>query len=63
MITQGHKYNYNGWEVLAMQSGEGLVKVAPIDQSQPYPLGHVQFAQSEHLVAMPMNYFHGEVPA
>lgn len=62
MIQQGHKYAYRGWEVLALQSGDGLVKVAPIDHSQPYPLGHPEFANAGDLVPQPMAYFHGELP-
>ena len=62
-IVQGHKYDHYGREVLALESGTGAVQVAPIDYLQPYPLGKAQTARAEHLIALPMRYFHGEVPA
>lgn len=61
-IQQGHKYIHNGREVLALESGKGLVKVADLDHSQPYPLGHARHVQAGDLTAQPMAYFHGKLP-
>lgn len=60
---QGHRYQHHGWEVLALETGAGLVKVAPLDDSQPYPLGLATYAQATELVPLPMRYFGGELPA
>lgn len=63
MIKQGHKYAYRGWDVLALESGAEFVRVAPIDHSQPYPLGHAEFVNAADLIPQPMAYFHGELPS
>lgn len=62
-VSQGHKFDWFGREVLALESGENTVKVAVIDHTQPYPLGKAQVAEVGHLVPLPMRYFHGVVPA
>lgn len=59
---QGHRYQHKGWDVMALETGDGLVKVAPLDDDQPYPLGRAFFAQAGELSPLPMRYFHGELP-
>lgn len=58
--VQGHLYSWRGCDVLAMESG-AFPKVSYIDPewewcSAPF---HVH---SDELEALPMKYFHGEVP-
>eukprot|EP01034_Spumella_vulgaris_P024990 gene24990-31392_t len=61
--TQGHRYRWRGRDVLALQSGTKRVRVAPIVGGEGYPLGQPQTAPVRALRALPMAYFHGQVPA
>jgi len=62
-IKQGHKYLFQGVEVIALSSGSQVIRVAELDHSQPYPLGPAKLASAHYLEPLPMAYFHGEVPA
>lgn len=58
---QGHRYLLGNQSVIAMQSGE-VVRVRPLDHSEPYPLGPAKEVHAAWLVPEPMKYFKGEVP-
>ena len=61
---QGHKYAHGTTQVLALQSAEvGMVRVADVDETQPYPLGRAYCVQIADLKRLPMRYYHGQVPA
>ena len=62
MIKQGHKYNYKGQDVIAMENGAGWVSVAPIHPAQPYQLGAPFLADTKRMQPVAMAYFHGQVP-
>lgn len=61
-ITQGHRYTENGCAVLALESGEGAVRVAEIDHESPYPLKEPKWSHARLLKPAAMRYFHGETP-
>jgi hypothetical protein len=63
LIQQGHKFEYFGREVLALESGDRTVMIAVIDHTRPYPLGKPQMAEAARLVPLPMRYFHGALPS
>ena len=64
MIQQGHKYRLGFYrDVLALESGEGVVKVAELDNTQPWGLGRPEHVPAQFLSPLPMRYFHGQVPA
>jgi len=58
---QGHRYRWYGWDVLALQSGEGMVRVADLVPDWPW-LGEVRRVPAAELIPQPMRYFHGEIP-
>ena len=66
-IKQGHRYQYQGGPVLALEtelvSGQ-LVRVASIQEygTRPSSLGYVALVAPQDLQALPMRYFHNEVP-
>ena len=60
---QGHKYQLGDKQVLAMESGEGCVFVREIDHKEAYPLMKPEYVPVSWLVALPMKYFGGKVPA
>lgn len=66
MIQQGHKYDWHGQEVLAMESAPNirgqLVKVCQIDRRQMYPLNASISVMVDRLKPLPMVYFHGQTP-
>ena len=59
---QGHRYRHEDDEVLALESGDDLVRVALINHMEPYPLGAARYVAAADLVPMPMRYFHGATP-
>ena len=61
-IHQGHKYSYWGREVLALESGDGSLRIATIDHSQPYPLGAATMVYAADLIPLPMVYYANQVP-
>lgn len=61
-VTQGHRYAMGGYDVLALESGAGAVRVSVIDHDLPYPLHAAQWVHASQLKALPLRYFHGEVP-
>jgi hypothetical protein len=64
VIKQGHKYDYAGRTVLAMESkAEGVVRVRPIEPTECYPLGREWNVIAFDLKPLPMRYFHDQVPA
>lgn len=58
---QGHRYQWYGYDVLALESGEGIVRVADLVPDQLW-LGKVHNVPAAELHPQPMVYFHGEVP-
>lgn len=61
---QGHKYKLSpNREVLALESGDGIVKVAEIDNTQPWGLGRPEHVPAQFLSALPMRYYFGQTPA
>lgn len=62
MIRQGHRYNYEGHSVIAMESAcRGLVPVRRIHPADPLAwMGPRIDLPSEKLVPEPMKYFRGE---
>lgn len=61
-VRQGHRYTHNNRSVLAMETGEGLVKVSEIDMSRVYPYCPTEVVDSAELVPEPMRYIHGTMP-
>ena len=55
---QGHAYDYGGREVIALESG-AAVRVAEIEDGW---LGRPYNVCASWLTALPMRYFHGQVP-
>lgn len=62
LISQGHRYDYAGRQVLALGSGHVAV-VAEIHPEKPWPLGQEHTVKASWLTPQPMVYFGGEVPA
>ncbi|MCY1167108.1 hypothetical protein D9M73_70650 [compost metagenome] len=63
LAQQGHRYALDGREVLCVHiMGLGYVGVAPIDRTQPYPLGKSFLTHDTRLTPLPMRYFHDQVP-
>ena len=63
-VRQGHAYEHKAAKVLALQSADrGMVQVAKVDESQPYPLGRAHYVPIADLTRLPMRYYHGQVPA
>jgi len=67
VIKQGHKYEYAGREVIAIENiSDGIVRVKPIE-ADPFGawtgLGRDWLVLADDLKALPMKYFHGQVPA
>jgi hypothetical protein len=58
---QGHKYQFGGMTVIAMQSGS-VVEVRELDHTQAYPVGKAVSVEATWLRPLPMSYFHGETP-
>jgi hypothetical protein len=58
---QGHRYRWYGRDVLALQSGNTLVRVAELVPGEPW-LGEVRRVPAVELHPQPMRYFHDEVP-
>ncbi len=62
MANQGHRYRMgSSKDVLALESGEGVVRVAEIDTSQPWGLGRPEHVPAQFLSPLPMVYFNGEI--
>ena len=63
MIKQGHKYQYNDMQVLALENTANKdTLVSELEYSMPYFLGKSFMADSSKLKALPMKYYHGEIP-
>lgn len=63
LAQQGHRYKLDSQEVLCVHiMGLGYVGVAPLDHSQPYPLGKSFLTHETRLTPLPMRYFHDQVP-
>ncbi|CAN5297237.1 hypothetical protein BH10PSE16_BH10PSE16_01040 [soil metagenome] len=60
-VQQGHKYQLGGTEVLAL-SGGLRPRVARIEKSQFWQLGHPFHVNATDLQPLPMAYFHNQVP-
>lgn len=58
---QGHTYEWNGFKVMAMESGP-FPEIRVMDDSRPWPLTFVGRVDAESLKPLPMVYF-GEVNA
>lgn len=61
MIQQGHKYSLGLLTVLALESGDQAIRVAVIDDDQPWPLHKSEWTHARLLKPLPMRYFFGEV--
>lgn len=59
---QGHRYQLGNRQVLAMQSGH-TVEVREINEDDAWPLGRREVVKASWMSALPMRYFHGQVPA
>jgi len=59
---QGHRYRWlDLYDVLALESGRGWLRVALLAPGEPW-LGTQQIADAADLTPLPMRYFHSEVP-
>lgn len=58
---QGHRYQWNGIEVLAMENGPFPV-VHRITPGAVWPLSYIGRVDAQSLKPQPMAYFHGETP-
>lgn len=61
IAKQGHRYRRYGYDVLALESGEGIMRVADLVPDQPW-LGKVHNVPAAELHPQPMRYFHGDTP-
>ena len=61
VAQQGHRYQFDGKDVLAMQSGV-VVQVREIDQTEAYPLGKAITVKASWLKPLPMRYHGGQIP-
>lgn len=62
MIHQGQKYTHGINTVLALESGEGEVKVCRLEEDTPWVLSRPYVAHARELVAEPMRYHGNAVP-
>lgn len=62
MIHQGQKYTHGLYTVLALESGEGEVKVCRLEEDTPWVLSRPYVAHARELVAEPMRYHGNAVP-
>lgn len=62
IAKQGHKYELDGVEVLALSSGP-RPRIAAVVRYRLWPLDDAVEVDAAELVPLPMVYFHGEVPA
>lgn len=58
---QGHRYEWSGAEVLAMENGQFPV-IQRITRTAVWPLSYVGRVDAKSLKPLPMAYFHGETP-
>lgn len=58
---QGHKYLLDGVEVMALSSGP-RPRIAAICRDKLWPLDDAVEVDATELVALPMRYFHNQVP-
>ena len=58
---QGHKYELDGVEVLALTSGP-RPRIAAIVHDRLWPLDEAVEVDAADLVPLPMAYFHNQVP-
>ena len=58
---QGHRYQWNGTEVMAMENGAFPV-VHKITPGALWPLTYIGRVNAAVLKPLPMAYFHGETP-
>jgi hypothetical protein len=58
---QGHRYKWNGIDVMAMENGPFPV-IHRITERAPWPLSYIGRVDAESLTPQPMAYFHGETP-
>lgn len=58
---QGRKYKFGDKEVISMGPGV-VVRVRPIDHSEPYPLGEDITVKASWLQPLAMKYHGGEIP-
>ena len=61
IAKQGHKYELDGVEVLALSSGP-RPRVAAIVRDRLWPLDDAVEVDAAELVPLPMAYYRGEVP-
>lgn len=59
---QGHRYELDGVEVLALSSGP-RPRIAAIVRDRLWPLDEAVEVDAAELAPLPMAYFHGAVPA
>ncbi len=60
--TQGHRMEFKGREFLVMEPGEFCSRCSEIDRTLPYPLRPAEYLPNVQLKALPMVYFHHQVP-
>lgn len=58
---QGHKYELDGVEVLALSSGL-RPRIAAILHDRLWPLDEAVEVDAVELTPLPMTYFHGAIP-
>ncbi len=58
---QGHRYLWNGLQVLAMEGG-AYPLIQAITNTYGWPLRHIGRVNASSLMALPMVYFQGQVP-
>lgn len=61
IARQGHKYELDGVEVLALSSGP-RPRIAAIVRDRLWPLDEPVEVDADELQPLPMAYFHGSVP-
>lgn len=61
IAQQGHKYELDGVEVLALSSGP-RPRIAAIVRDRLWPLNEAVEVDAADLQPLPMTYFHNQVP-
>ena len=62
VIQQGQKYTHGLNTVLALESGEGEVKVCRLEEDTPWVLSRPYVAHARELAVLPVRYLGGALP-
>jgi len=60
-VSQGFRYLYGGQPVIALENGDGIVKVLLFEEAKPWN-SLVMTVQATQLTPQPSRYLHGAIP-